>query len=232
MFKANKKLKTITIISFVILITLMWLPLFTTWEPWHQPLSYAILVLTSTFSLFFVKNRKRSLLITIALAFGLVADYFLIILQGYQTEAMCAFSVSQLLFAIVALTFSSTKKGKVIQVVIRVVLTLLGVLVTNIVLKEGALPLYVISVAYYINMLLSMVIAFCHFKKGAFQKAFAIGLLLFALCDITVGFDFLINIFSLGPGNIIYDINNLPFKLSVFFYTPSQVVLSLSTKLK
>ena len=232
MLKVNKKTEYIISAIYITISVGIWVHLFFEWKLYHQYLTYSALVLGALYSLFFVKDRWRALMITGALIFGLIADYFLVLKFSHTTLAMCFFLGAQLCYALLTSTFARSKKGLIIQLAIRLIITALGIGLVYIVLSEGAEPLYVISVAYYVNMLYSAIISYIHFRDGTMQKFVAIGLTVFALCDIAVGFDFLISIFGLGPGNIIYELKNLPFNLSVLFYIPSQITLCLATKTK
>ena len=163
-----------------------------------------------------------------ALLFTLFADYLLILKDGERkTLAMVFFLIAQMAYAMKTLRFATSEKERRLHTVSRLSLSFIGAVVTLLVLGKDCEALFVISVVYYINLIISMVVAFIHSRSGE-ALITGIGLLLFALCDISIGFYFLIDIFSLGTGDFIYDfITSVP-SFVYIFYPPSQAVLTIS----
>ena len=178
-------------------------------------------------SLSFALGCGRAMQFT-ALLFTLFADYFLILKDGERkTLAMVFFLIAQIAYAMKTLRFASSEKERKLHTVLRLSLSIIGAAVTLLVLGKDCEALFVISVVYYINLTVSMVISFIHSRSGE-ALITGIGLLLFALCDISIGFYFLIDIFSLGAGSFIYDfITSVP-SFVYIFYPPSQAVLAIS----
>ena len=194
-------------------------------------ISYGSVVLCFAYSLFYLEGKKDSLLQSGALLFTAVADFFLILLGGqHKTLAMCAFLCAQIFYAARIYLLASSEAEKKLQLILRLCTSTLGALLVLLVLREGAEALFVISVVYYVNLILSMCFAFAHCKEGLGVLLLAIGLLCFALCDISIGFDFLVDIFSLEEGNFIYTVVSLPISFVNVFYPPSQTLLCISAK--
>ena len=86
--------------------------------------------------------------------------------------------------------------------------------------------LTLISAFYYANLISNIIFAF---KQTKVSILFPIGLLLFALCDLQVGISY-VNDYYISFANIpiLNFIANPPINLAWVFYTPSQVLISLS----
>lgn len=163
-----------------------------------------------------------------AFIFTALADLFLILLEGRnKTLAMVFFLTAQIFYALRVLRFFESKRARRAVVYIRIALSLVGAAAVFAVLGAKTEALFVISVVYYVNLVFSLILSvICHSSTEA--KITAIGLLSFALCDISIGFDFLIDIFSLTEGNFIYDLMHSPIHFVDLFYPPSQTLLAVS----
>lgn len=224
--------KNVSLVVFILIQFSIWLKLIFDYGEWGTYLSYGTVVFCFVYSLFFLGKQKDSIFQSGAFFFTCIADYFLILLGGQnKTLAMCAFLCAQIFYACRVYLLAKSEKEKRLQILLRVSLGVVGAVATFVVLKEKTEALFVISVVYYVQLLLSMVFSFLHFKDGLSAKLLAIGLLSFALCDISIGFDFLIGIFSLGEESILYFIvHKMPVSMVTLFYPPSQTLLCASAK--
>ncbi len=67
------------------------------------------------------------------------------------------------------------------------------------------------------------------FKRFGQNSLFAIGLVLFLLCDTVIGLQVASGGYlPIGEGTLLYKIIFAPFHLSWFFYLPSQVLIALT----
>ena len=227
----NKTLKKIATPIFILITAILWITV--TFIYGNKFIAYSCVLTCFLFSLLFFKSEKLVLVQVVALLFTCGADVFLILLEGeLKTLAMVIFLCAQVCYAIKTLLFANSKRERLIQIILRVSLSIVGGTAVLVVLKAQAQALFVISVIYYVNLILSAVFSFIHFNEGTNQKLTAIGLTLFALCDVTIGFDFLIDIFSLSSKSFLYKLTHLPFSLVHLFYYPSQTLLSLSVLTK
>ena len=137
----------------------------------------------------------------------------------------CFFLTAQMFYAARTLLYAKSKREKLYNVGARAIGSVLISLIAALVLKEETNALIIVSLIYYVNLLVSIVFAYLHFGDN---KHLPIGLTLFALCDVFVGFAELIHIFSLTENHIIYKLTHLPVYLDSVFYHPSQVLLSFS----
>lgn len=190
---------------------------------------YGAIVFCLLYSLTLFSRENHSLLQYGAFFFTVVADYFLILREGeYKTAAMLVFLIAQIIYGVRTMLYASGRREGNINIALRIALSIAGALSVYILLGRAAEPLFALSLAYYVNLLISIVFAYIHFKDSLSAKLLAIGLTLFALCDIAIGFDFLVKIFSLTEGNIIYEITRMKIPLTFVFYIPSQILLTAS----
>ncbi len=80
---------------------------------------------------------------------------------------------------------------------------------------------------YYANLLTNIVFAFRNFKTA---PTFAIGLLLFAFCDLLVGFTMLDLYLPVTESSIVYKLTHCDLNLIWVFYVPSQTLIALSSR--
>lgn len=191
----------------------------------HWEVYYGMIVLCFFTSLVFAEKKAQALLQCGALLFTCAADYFLILIGKHRLIAMCFFLTAQLFYAARTLLLTESKRERIVNLSLRAGASAFGAALVFIVLGERAEALFVISLVYYANLLISVVFAFLHFKEN---KLLAVGLLLFSFCDLTIGLNEVIDIFSLSSEHFIYKLVHAPFALESAFYHPSQVLLSVS----
>ena len=225
----NKKVKQILLLAFIIVQTLAYLFLnFAKLDKLHY-LSYGIVCLCLVFVILFASKNLNSTFMILAFIFTLIADYFLVLRGGKnKTLAMCFFMLAQIFYACVVYFLAFYPKERLLQLGTRIIVTIVSIIVASIILKDRVEPLYIISVAYYFNMLISIAFSLIHFKEGLSVKLFAIGLILFSLCDISIGLTVVVDIFNLTESNFICKILNLPINYVNLFYPISQIVIACS----
>ena len=111
---------------------------------------------------------------------------------------------------------------RVANAVSRVALSLVLVVSAFIVLGEDTDALAIVSVLYYGNLIANAVFAFI---LGREERIFAIGLVLFAMCDLCIGLEVLCSNY-LGSHAMDFAYGaylNLPW----VFYQPSQMLIGL-----
>lgn len=189
--------------------------------------SYTSVFLAFLYSLLFCKMGRSAWLTEIALLATCFSDLFLVVIQPrMQVVAMIFFSITQIMYFL-RLFFEETNKTKCnVLFIIRVILVVLVLLVTTIVLKDKTDALSLISMFYFTNLTLNVVIGFIEIKTS---KLFAFGMLCFLICDIFIGLQVAIGAYIMVPEtSIIYKIVFAPFNIAWLFYVPSQVLLALS----
>lgn len=168
----------------------------------------------------------RGLLIG-GLACTVAADYFLVLCSPIQQLwGMCFFLTAQTLYA-VKLHLSSRSKALLI---LRLSLVALAELLGLLILKKNLDALAAVSLCYYANLIVNIIESFTLFRQ---DKLFPIGLVLFLLCDTVIGLQAASGVYLQIPeGSLIARIIFMDFHLSWFFYLPSQVLISLSSKFR
>lgn len=187
--------------------------------------SFCSIALCFIFLCFFDFKNQDVNLMQIALFFTVISDMFLVLLGGHQSIAMLSFSVVQITYAIRLLNYSTSKKENIINLCLRVFLTIVVEILVLAVFFKGFDWVLFISSIYATNMVLNIVFSFIHIKQN---PLFPFGLILFLACD------FFIAAACAAPYIDIFNIPffvkalSLPFDLAWLFYLPSQVLICLS----
>jgi len=169
------------------------------------------IILVLLYSLLFKNKNTSVLLMQLAFVFTLAT-----------------FFVAQTLYFAKMLLSIKAKKYVADNIAIRIILLGCAILLGWLVLKEKLDYVAIISLAYFASLIHNVILAFVLFKKS---PMFAIGMLLFLLCDIVVGLNSAIGTYISVPENSIwYLIAHAPFNLAWTFYLPSQTLLALSIK--
>ena len=189
---------------------------------------YLVIIFAFLFSALFISKDKNSYLTVGALAFTLVADLFLVIINpAQQLLGMIFFCGAQFFHASRVHFFFESKMVRSITLMFRVAAIFAVQIVTVIVLGDAYDALSAISMLYFTNIILNTVYAFVHFKR---QPVYALGMLLFVFCDVFVGLSGALGTyFTASKSSIIYKIANPPFDAAWMFYAPSQTLISISS---
>ena len=223
--KNSRTYEKIYILFFVMAELAVFPTVFMRSESIHTVFYYAAIVLCFVTSLVLLRARSEAVFTSLALLFTVVADFFLILLGTGKLIAMCAFTLTQIFYCLRTLSMATSRRERLWNLAVRLTLSVMAASAVFIVLKDGAEALFVVSLVYYANLLTNILFAFIHSKK---HPLFAVGLLLFAMCDALIGLSFVEDIFALPEGNFIDVLWSLPVHLESMFYQPSQVLLALS----
>ncbi len=222
----SKKILLTAVIIFAIVEAFLGYTLQTCKGEFVDPVSFASIVLACLFCVTFVEKSKDYLLTQLALVCTVCADFFLLITpERQQLPAMLFFSVTQMSYFLRIYLNDENKTRRAWHWGIRSFASVAAVAVTALVLGESADAVALISMFYYANLIVNIIFAFIEFKK---HPLLAIGLLLFALCDVLIGFYFIDDYLPIPPNSFIYDILSPGFNLAWAFYLPSQTLLSIS----
>lgn len=186
---------------------------------------YGIILSCFITSAVFLTKDVQSYLQLGALFFTCIADFCLILGQASYTTGVAFFLVVQLFYAARTLFLAKSEKERMINLSLRGGLCFAGALVVVFLFGEKTQALYILSILYYVNLLVSIAFAFLHFREN---KLLAIGLTLFVLCDTVLGLQNIIDIFSISHESLFYAVVHPKFALEAAFYCPSQVLLSVS----
>jgi hypothetical protein len=189
-------------------------------------LRYTAVVFACLFCILFAERSLSFLFTQIALIGTVGADFFLVYLDEIQQlPAMICFSAVQIAYFLKLYFEDGNKTRKKIHVIVRASLSAAIILITLAVLRDGADAVALVSMFYYTNLILNAVFACISFKKN---PIFAIGLILFILCDTVIGFSLIDTYLPIPDGSFIYKIIYPGFDLAWAFYLPSQALLAVS----
>ena len=187
---------------------------------------FASILLACLFCAVFAERSYAYLLTQLALVCTVCADYFLLITPvRQQLPAMIFFSVTQLAYFLRLYLCDENKKRRAWHTGVRCAASAVAVAATIIVLGKSADAVATVSMFYYANLLTNIVFAFIRFERPGF---FAVGLLLFAMCDALIGFAFLDGYLPIPSDSFIYEMIHPGFDLAWAFYLPSQTLLAIS----
>ena len=222
----NKKLLIILSATFLTVEAMLGVLLQTVQDKTPINLRYTAVVLACLFFVLFAEKSLSFLFTMIALVCTVGADYFLVYSEEMQQlPAMLFFAVTQIAYFLRLYFEDKSQVRRLVHLICRVVLSIIAVGATFAVLGNGADSVAVVSMFYYANLILNIIFAFIAFKKS---WAFAIGLLLFALCDTVIGLSLINTYLPISEGSFIYKLIYPGFDLAWAFYLPSQALLSIS----
>lgn len=189
--------------------------------------SYLSIVLVALFAVFFTGSEKKAHLVRLGLGFTLVADYFLVLADDAELEGVVAFIFVQTVYCIYLILNEKRQRVRTLNLISRTFLSVALTGITFIVLGQDTDALSVVSVIYYANLVVNVLFAFLLGKE---ERIFAIGLTLFAMCDLCIGLEVLTSSYlDSSTLSFFYGANlNLPW----VFYQPSQVLIALYLLLK
>ena len=223
MLKSEKRISPMDISALVfILLQIVLFPLIQfTSASVSNIASYIAIVLVAILA--FLTLRRESLChpIRIGILFTLVADYFLV-LNDKLLCGVLAFTVVQLAYFAYLWMVDKRTGVRRANAISRAALSLVLVAVTFAVLGSNTDALAIASVIYYANLLVNVIFAFL---LGNRDRMFAIGLVLFAMCDLCIGLEVLFS--SYLDSSALAFFYGARINLPWIFYQPSQALIAL-----
>jgi hypothetical protein len=190
--------------------------------------SFVTVGMALVFALFAAQGKRK--FICLALAFTLGADYDLVLLLGDNLIfAMVLFNIAQIFYVLELLTLQKSKRERQIHIFARLVFCVICSFIPLALLGSDVDLLSTISLIYYANLLVSAAVSVVYFKKAPFL---CIGLLLFVMCDLFVGFGMLPEYFNIERDTLLYKLARPKINMSWVFYVPSQTMISLECVFK
>ena len=219
----SQTLKNWVFYAFLLLESVLYVLILTDNKLPNNIICYISIVLgVITMGVMFCKN-KNWLLMLVGMIFTLVADTFLVLLNGVHKDiAMVAFNIAQICYLIKIWCDIDNKRINIISLIVRIVLTVGVELAAVLILKQDYSFLICVSTMYFANLFVNVIFSF--FKSNIY---FSIGLILFTMCDLTIGFQFLCELFNITSG-WFYNLAYTNFNLTWMFYLPSQLLIVTS----
>ena len=189
-------------------------------------LRYAAVLLACLFCGLFAERSRVYLLTQLALLLTVCADWFLVLPSPpNQLPGMVFFSLAQLAYAAVLWLTEPSPRRRRGQLWIRALLSAVAVTATILVLGKGTDTVALISLFYYANLILNLILAWTQLPG---QAVMAVGLTLFLGCDTLIGLAFLDGYVPVSEASLIYHVIHPGFDLAWAFYLPSQMLLAVS----
>ena len=191
-------------------------------------LCFSAVALAALFALFSFKKNKCGTLTLLGLIFTVCADVFLVLMKdGDKLTAMYFFTCVQLFYFIRVLVENQGGRVRKNHIIFRIELLFIAFVLTLAVLGDGADALSIVSMLYFTNLFVNIVFSFKNFRRA---PSFAIGLLLFAFCDLLVGFSLLDLYIPVSESSLVYKLVHSDINLIWAFYVPSQTLIALSSR--
>ena len=186
---------------------------------------YLAIVLVALFALVTLWGERDGHIIRLGIGFTLVADYFLVIAANSELEGVISFIAVQACYFAYTLVRETRTKVRYVNIASRIFIVVGLTITAFLVLGEDTDALAIASVIYYGNLVANAVFAFLLGKR---DRIFAIGLVLFGMCDIWIGLEVLFS--SYLDSNLMDFVYNANYNLPWVFYQPSQVLIGLRLK--
>jgi hypothetical protein len=174
-------------------------------------------------------SEKNTLFMLVILCFTVFADIFLLFTRRFEIGIL-SFIVVQLLysFKIKKICKDGCKKYMIEVLVVAITWNVIILVLKS---KGVLTPTIVIASSYFIifttNLIKCWILVIKDKKRDIYEISFALGLLLFYLCDINVGLNNL-NGMGIQMPKLMEVLARNAGILIWFFYLPSQVVLSIN----
>ena len=184
---------------------------------------YLAIVLVALFALVTLWGERDGHIIRLGIGFTLVADYFLVIAANSELEGVISFIAVQACYFAYTLVRETRTKVRYVNIASRIFIVVGLTITAFLVLREDTDALAIASVIYYGNLVANAVFAFLLGKR---DRIFAIGLVLFGMCDIWIGLEVLFS--SYLDSNLMDFVYNANYNLPWVFYQPSQTLIALN----
>ena len=226
----DKKIRYAYSLAFILCECVLLVLIETTGGRANDVISFLSIVLAFLFGASHFFSGREYVLLSLALATTVLADWFLVMENPeIRLPAMISFSVTQICYFLSIYFAEDSPRVRLIHLSVRMPLFLLSILLTFAVLGEGADAVSVISVSYFANLICNVLFAFISFKR---RPVMAVGLLLFLLCDVFVGFSVLGEYLTVSEGTFAYFLAHPGFNAAWLFYVPAQTLLGLNVMIQ
>lgn len=189
-------------------------------------LCYACIIACFIFSLLFIKKDTKKILITIALALNVVADYFLVLTLSYKTQliGVCIFCFIQFAYALYTIYLTKNVWLKLLNLLVRIAGTIVSYFIIQHFLHLETVE--IISLLYAINCFITIIVLLFYFKT---EWILFFGLLLLLICDIFVGLQYgAVDILGIN-GWFLNVLQN--YDIAFICYIPGEYLIALASVL-
>ena len=184
------------------------------------------MIASCLFCLLFIDRSCRYVTTQIAFLMALIGDIFLVLPSDpAQIQGILFFTLSHLAYAVRLYISEVRPIYRKMQIITRITVSAMILIVAIFVLGERNDAVALISVLYYVNLILNFCFACAQFRK---QSLMAIGLCLFIISDTILGLSFLDPYLTLKNHSVLDFIIHSGFDFIWAFYIPAQILLVFS----
>ena len=208
---------------FLLLELILYILILTTGGEVLRWVSFLSIVLCFLYAL--IRHSKEARLMIAGLLFTVCADFCLVLCQPIrQLWGMVFFAFVQVCYCHYLHRNTPNKPS----LVIRFLLSVAAIVVCFVVLGNKTDALAVISVFYYIHLIMNLVDSVL---RGKTEPLLPYAFILFLLCDTVIGLQVMNSGYlPIAEDSLIYRILFCNFNLAWLFYLPSQVLIALSAQ--
>jgi hypothetical protein len=190
--------------------------------------SYACIILSCLFCALLSDGSKSWLFTQLGLIGTVGADFFLVFLPvQIRVPGMIFFCGTQIAYFLRIYHEDENRIRKRVHLILRACASIVGLIVTPLVLGARVDAVAVISIFYYANLLCNVLFALLNFKSS---RLFALALLFFILSDTLLGFQALSDYFLIPKGSFIYHAVLIGKRIFYPLYILSQVCIPISVR--
>ena len=172
----SSKLKLTLITFFCIAETILFFLVQATTGSTCTFVSYFSIILAFAFMITNAGLTKNYLLMQIGLFCTLAADLFLVVLEPMQQlPAMFFFSGTQICYFLRLYFNQTSRKEKNIHLILRAGVSVFAIILAIIILKDGTDALSIVSMFYYSNLVVNVIVAFTQCKTSVLFPVSPIG---------------------------------------------------------
>ena len=178
------------------------------------------------FCLLFIDRSWRYSTTQFAFLMALFGDFFLVLPSApAQIQGVMFFTLSHFAYALRLYISEKRSAYRKMQIIVRAAVSVFAIGLTVLILKDKCDSVSLISIFYYVNLLLNFGFACTQFRD---QFLLAIGFLLFIFSDTVLGLSFLDPYLELAEGSVLDFIIHSGFDFIWAFYIPAQIFLVFS----
>ena len=192
--------------------------------------SYICIVSSCLFCVLLSDGSRVWLYTQLGLIGTVGADFFLVFLPfQLRVPGLIFFCLTQIAYGLRVFYEDGDRVRKRVHLILRILASVIGVVITPIVLGSRVDAVAVLSVFYYANLLCNVLFSLLNFKQTGL---FALALLAFVLSDTLLGFQSLSDYFLIPRGSFIYYAVFFGKRIFYPLYIVSQVAIPISIALK
>ena len=195
----------------------------------NTALSYSAVLLALAFTVFCYTGGIYSRISLVAMAATACADLFLVVIEpALPVFGMLFFSLVQAAYFLKIYLKTDSRRLRLVHLCVRLSLLLVAIVCVFLVLRDNCDFLAVISVLYYVNLLLNFIFSL-FLERTKKNILLTVGLFCFLMCDLFVGFGMIEPYIPISEGSFAYFLAYPGFNAAWLFYVPSLVLLALSS---